>query len=99
MSQLEGTRGDGTMSIEWDTNQHPAVLIRARKQEGMTRQDLAAKLHVSYLSIFNWETGKNGPQKKNLDALVKLFGKDSLNPEAAITEESGPTPLAGWVQS
>jgi len=46
--------------------------------------------------VFNWENGKNTPQRNKLPRLMKLFGEKAFNPETTPDEE-GPTSLATWV--
>ena len=50
-------------------------LKRARVQQGLTQEQVAAKLHMSQATICNWEQGKGGPDAKELKKLEGILGK------------------------
>jgi transcriptional regulator with XRE-family HTH domain len=83
--------------IDWQPKIHGVLLRHARLKEGLTRKDLAERLKVSELTVFNWETEKNSPQAKSLKAIVNEFGEDAFDPEKVVIEEEGPGALASWV--
>lgn len=47
----------------------PDVLVRARRDSGLTRGELARLAHVGIGTIQSWETGRAAPQ---VDSLVKV---------------------------
>jgi transcriptional regulator with XRE-family HTH domain len=47
-----------------------------RDNAGMTQQQLADQLGVHYMSIANWEAGRNRPSLKHVQRLEELFGLD-----------------------
>lgn len=49
-------------------------LKQLREQQGMTQEDLAAKLYVSRTAISKWETNRSYPSIDSLKAIQKLFG-------------------------
>ena len=57
---------DATTDFKWNKNVHAGLLQSARARENMSRAALAKKLGVTYLSILNWEEGKNAPQSDSL---------------------------------
>jgi transcriptional regulator with XRE-family HTH domain len=83
--------------MDWNPEIQGPLLRHARAGEGLTRQALAQELKVSPLSIFNWESGKNAPQKASVTALVEKFGEEAFDPERAIIEEEGPSALSSWL--
>lgn len=44
-----------------------------RKQNGLTQEDLAAKLHVSRTAVSKWESGRGYPNLDSLKEIAKLF--------------------------
>ena len=49
-------------------------IMGKRKSLGMTQQQLADKLKVSFQAISKWENGTSDPSTSNLFALAKLYG-------------------------
>ena len=45
-----------------------------RKEKGLTQQQLANKLSVSFQAVSKWENGTSDPSTSNLFALAKLYG-------------------------
>lgn len=45
----------------------------ARKRAGMTQQELAEKLQISYMGISQWESGKRNPKKSTLERLAAVL--------------------------
>lgn len=48
-------------------------IARARKDKGLTQQELADKLNVSFQAVSSWETGKYLPDTWNLIELAKVL--------------------------
>ena len=46
----------------------------ARIRAGMTQQELADKLGISFVGISQWENGKRNPKKETLDRIAKALG-------------------------
>ena len=42
-----------------DLTEQGHIIMEARKREGLTQEQLAAKLHVGKMAVSNWELGKN----------------------------------------
>jgi len=83
--------------MDWKPQIHGQLLRQARSRNGLTRQSLAEELHVTALSIFNWETGKNKPQAKSIKALIEKFGAEAFDPDRSIIEDEGPSALSTWL--
>lgn len=49
------------------------ILISLRKRDGLTQEQLAAKIGVSRQAIVNWEKGDSVPDISNCIALADLF--------------------------
>lgn len=45
----------------------------ARIRAGMTQQELADKLGISFVGISQWENGKRNPKKETLDRIAKAL--------------------------
>ena len=45
----------------------------ARKQAGMTQQELADRLGISYVGISNWESGKRKPKQETLERIAAVL--------------------------
>ncbi len=50
------------------------LLIKLRKEKGMTQKDLAEVLHISDKSISRWENGSNLPSLEMMYEISKVFG-------------------------
>ena len=42
----------------------------ARKQTGMTQQELAEKLEISYVGVSQWESGRRTPKRSTLERIA-----------------------------
>ena len=49
-------------------------LRRLRREKGLTQEQLAARLNVSYQTVSNWERDENWPDISMLSVLAKFFG-------------------------
>ena len=49
-------------------------LTEMRIKNGLTQEELAAKLDVGQPSVALWETGKNFPTVKKLIQIAEIFG-------------------------
>lgn len=49
-------------------------IARLRKERGMTQEDLAGELNVSYQAVSKWETGVSSPDISNIKQLAQFFG-------------------------
>lgn len=58
---------------EW---QAQCPLVQWRKQQGLTRSDLAATAGVSVNSLTNWERGTSQP--RDLHRLVEITGEEEM---------------------
>lgn len=45
----------------------------ARKQAGMTQQELADKLNVSYVGVSQWESGRRNPKQGTLSRIADVL--------------------------
>lgn len=50
------------------------IIARLRKEKGMTQEDLARELNISYQAVSKWENGISSPDISNIKALAQLFG-------------------------
>ena len=53
-------------------------IVKLRKEQGMSQEQLAQKLHVTRQAVSNWETGRRQPDLDMLEALASAFGTDIL---------------------
>lgn len=51
----------------------PQNLFRIRKQQGLTQQDLAEQLNLTFQAISKWETGQSLPDLEQLKRLADIF--------------------------
>ena len=49
-------------------------IARLRKEKGMTQEDLARELNISYQAVSKWETGVSSPDISNIKLLAQFFG-------------------------
>jgi len=47
-------------------------VINLREALGLTQEELAAKLYVSFATINRWENGKNVPQRRQMEMIEQL---------------------------
>lgn len=80
------------------------VLVRLRKQAGLSQQELADKLGVSRSRIGMYETGKREPDLDDLQKIAAVLGTTSgvLLGEANLAEliaaETGNKPLMAYYE-
>ncbi|MCD7992331.1 MAG: helix-turn-helix domain-containing protein [Clostridia bacterium] len=53
-------------------------IVKLRKEQGMSQEQLARKLHVTRQAVSNWETGRSQPDLDMLEALAGAFETDIL---------------------
>lgn len=72
----------------------PAILAAIRGQLGLTQEQLAERLGVSFATVNRWEGGSNAPQKAALGIILRLAA------EAGVAEDSriDPDQLVGLVR-
>src|SRR4030095_3131530 len=68
------------------TQDIPAILGAIRGQLGLTQEQLAERLGVSFATVNRWEGGSNAPQKAALGVILRLAA------EAGVAEDSGIDP-------
>lgn len=69
-------------------------LVRLRKKNGYSQEQLADKLGLSRQAVSKWERGEASPDTDNLIALARLYGislDELLSSEDGKTEENGST--------
>lgn len=69
-------------------------LIKLRRENGLTQEQLAEKLGVSRQAISRWESGESAPDMYNLSAICRFFGVSSdylINDDFTSDED---TPIA-----
>ena len=49
-------------------------IVRLRKEKGMTQEDLAKELNISYQAVSKWENGVSSPDISNIMLLAQFFG-------------------------
>ena len=49
-------------------------LVRLRKENHLSQEELAARIGVSRQAVSKWESGTSDPSTSNLLALAKLYG-------------------------
>ena len=78
-------------------------LVRLRKRQGMSQEELAERLGVSRQAVSRWELGSTLPDVPNLRKLSELFGvsADDLIRDDRELDEAGasaPESMAGEMQ-
>ena len=76
------------------------IIVRRRKELGLTQQELADKLFVSDKVISKWETGKSVPDTSILVELANVLGislNELLKSEKDVTEVSIKSAMADKV--
>jgi type I restriction enzyme M protein len=70
----------------------PAVLAAIRTQLGLTQEQLAERLDVSFATVNRWEGGSNAPQKAVLGVILRLAAEAGVGEDGRIdSEASVPT--------
>ena len=49
-------------------------IARLRKERGLTQEDLAKELNISYQAVSKWENGVSSPDISNIMQLARFFG-------------------------
>src|SRR5437899_2878311 len=64
-----------------------ALIRKTRQKLGLSQEELASRLKVSFATVNRWEGGRSKPQKAQLDALQELFE------EAGVVEGDAELPF------
>jgi type I restriction enzyme M protein len=70
----------------------PALLAAIRGQLGLTQEQLAERLGVSFATVNRWEGGSNAPQKAALGVILRLAAEAGVGEDGRI-ESDGQAPL------
>ena len=57
-----------------DLQKTGALIARARKEKGLTQQQLAKQLHISHTTVSKWERGLGCPDISMLPLLSRIYG-------------------------
>ena len=57
----------------------PAVVKYVREKTGMSQEDLARAINVSFASINRWENGKNRPNKLALSVFTSYCKQQGID--------------------
>lgn len=55
-----------------DTSTFGGRLKQRRLEKGWTQKELAEKLDVSECTVYNWENGRCGPSRENLEIIKEV---------------------------
>src|SRR5215510_6831572 len=69
----------------------PAMLTAIRGRLGLTQEQLAERLGVSFATVNRWEGGSNAPQKTALAAILKMASDAGIGEDGRADSEA-PTP-------
>lgn len=81
-----------------DLQKTGALIARARKEKGLTQEQLAKQLHISHTTVSKWERGLGFPEVSLLEPLAaalgltldQLFKGEEASVEIEQTEETQP---------
>lgn len=65
----------------------PAIVKLAREKAGMSQEDLARALSVSFATINRWENGKTHPNKMALNVFYSFCEKNGIDLIAGKEDE------------
>ena len=68
------------------------TIARLRKEKGLTQEQLASELNISYQAVSKWENGVSSPDLSNIKRLAELFGV-SIDELFGLTVQADPTEL------
>lgn len=54
------------------------ILVKLRKEQGLTQQELADKLNITEEAVSNWEKGLSYPDIASISSLASSLGVDSM---------------------
>lgn len=72
-------------------------LLQIRSKQGLSQEELAARLNVSFATVNRWENGKSEPQKAAKEAIDEMFdGLQESSPSLApATRKKRGVPASG----
>lgn len=73
----------------------PTVLASIRAQLGLTQDQLAERLGVSFATVNRWEGGLNAPKKVALRAILHLAAEANITEDGQIDANTRPPATAG----
>lgn len=65
----------------------PAVVKYAREQTGMSQEEMAHALQISFTTINRWENGKTHPNKMAKSVFFAFCEKHGIEAEAMLQKE------------
>lgn len=76
-----------------DVKDIPRIISQLRKKLGLSQEEIASKLEVSFTTLNRWENGKIEPREKAKKTILKLIEESELD-----TEETGEDTNAGTIK-
>jgi type I restriction enzyme M protein len=73
----------------------PAVLAAIRGQLGLTQEQLAERLGVSFATVNRWEGGSNAPQKAALGLILRLAAEAGVGEDSQIDADRAVAVVRG----
>jgi type I restriction enzyme M protein len=70
----------------------PAILAAIRGQFGLTQEQLAGRLGVSFATVNRWEGGSNSPQKAALGVILRLAAEAGVGADSRIDPDRSVVP-------
>ena len=67
----------------------PAVVKLVREKLGMSQEDLARALNISFASINRWENGKNRPNKLALSVFLDFCEQQGIPAKEMVQDKGG----------
>ena len=76
---------------------YASKIVQIRSRQGLSKEELAARLNVSFATVNRWENGKSEPQRAAKEAINEMFkGLNESSPVLApATRKKRGVPLSG----
>ncbi len=71
-----------------------AALLRIRQSQGLSQEQLASRLGVSFATVNRWEGGKSSPQRAQREAIAKLAEELDTNADSSESPTAAASSFA-----
>ena len=66
----------------------PSIVKRVREKTGMSQEDLARALNVSFATINRWENGKTSPNKMAASVFFDFCKRNGINAQNMLEDKN-----------
>ena len=73
----------------------PSIVRMVREKTGMSQEDLARAINVSFATINRWENGKTSPNRMAASVFFDFCKKNKINAQKMLDDKTNQDKIKG----